>query len=54
MPSAGAADYGYPHGHLGHLTEPEEAALRDFKAYLVEQSAYMPGPPPLHDDQTLL
>lgn len=45
---------GYPHGHLGHLTNEEEDALRGFKAYLGEKGLYQPGPPPSHDDPTLL
>lgn len=45
---------GYPHGHLGHLTAEEEEALRGFKAYLGEKGLYQPGPPPSHDDPTLL
>lgn len=45
---------GYPHGHLGHLTIEEEEALRGFKAYLGEKGLYQPGPPPSHDDPTLL
>lgn len=49
-----ALDNGYPHGHLGHLTEEEEKALVGFKAYLQEKGLYQPGPPPSHDDPTLL
>lgn len=49
-----ALENGYPHGHLGHLTEEEENALKGFKAYLHEKGLYQPGPPPSHDDPTLL
>lgn len=49
-----ALENGYPHGHLGHLTEEEESALKGFKAYLQEKGLYQPGPPPSHDDPTLL
>ncbi|KAI3391947.1 hypothetical protein diail_6593 [Diaporthe ilicicola] len=49
-----ALENGYPHGHLGHLTQDEEDALKGFKAYLQEKGLYQPGPPPSHDDPTLL
>ncbi|EON98857.1 putative sec14 cytosolic factor protein [Phaeoacremonium minimum UCRPA7] len=52
--SAAGVEFGYPHGHLGHLNPDEEEAFKNFKAYLEEQGAYKPGPPPSHDDQTLL
>ena len=51
--SAGV-EFGYPHGHLGHLNHEEEEAFKNFKIYLEEQGAYKPGPPPSHDDPTLL
>ncbi|KAK3294163.1 CRAL-TRIO domain-containing protein [Chaetomium fimeti] len=47
-------DVGYPHGHLGHLTEGEENQLKAFKVFLEEKDLYKAGPPPSHDDQTLL
>ena len=47
-------EIGYPHGHLGHLNAEEEEAFRKFKEFLQEQGAYQPGPPPSHDDATLL
>lgn len=47
-------EHGYPHGHLGHLNEEEENALRNFKLFIAEKGLYKPGPPPSHDDQTLL
>lgn len=53
LPAKGALEYGYPHGHLGHLTASEEAALADFKVLLAQHSLYTPAPPS-HDDATLL
>lgn len=47
-------EYGYPHGHLGHLTADEETAFAHFKTYLAERGLYQPGPPPSHDDTVLL
>jgi hypothetical protein len=52
--SAATSDYGYPNGHYGHLDEAQEEAFRNFKAYLQEKGDYRPGPPPSHDDPTLL
>ncbi|KAK8051940.1 hypothetical protein PG993_003325 [Apiospora rasikravindrae] len=54
VPSAGGVEHGYPQGHLGHLTASEEQALKDFKVFLQEKRAWTPGPPPSHDDPTLL
>ncbi|KAI0482160.1 CRAL/TRIO domain-containing protein [Xylariaceae sp. FL0804] len=54
VPSAGAVEHGYPQGHLGHLTEHEQQALVDFKAFLGEKGLYKPGPPPSHEDAVLL
>ncbi|KAF2964326.1 hypothetical protein GQX73_g9242 [Xylaria multiplex] len=54
VPSSGAVEVGYPTGHLGHLTEHETQALADFKVLLEEKGFYKPGPPPSHDDPTLL
>lgn len=56
QPTANAAviEYGYPRGHLGHLTEEENKAFQEFKAYLQEKGIYKAGPPPSHDDPTLL
>ncbi|GKT45181.1 secondary metabolism regulator LAE1 [Colletotrichum spaethianum] len=48
------SDVGYPHGHLGHLSEHEEAQLAAFKTLLEEKGLYKPGPPASHDDPTLL
>ncbi|ERS97512.1 hypothetical protein HMPREF1624_05681 [Sporothrix schenckii ATCC 58251] len=55
--AAAAVEYGYPHGHLGYLSEAEAAAFAEFKAYLAEQGAYTPRAdtaPASHDDPTLL
>ncbi|KAI1740180.1 CRAL-TRIO domain-containing protein [Xylaria scruposa] len=54
VPSSGAVDVGFPKGHLGHLTEDETQALAEFKTLLEEKGFYKPGPPPSHDDPTLL
>jgi hypothetical protein len=54
VPSSGAVEVGYPTGHFGHLTEHETQALTDFKTILEEKGIYKPGPPPSHDDPTLL
>lgn len=47
-------EYGYPHGHLGHLTPDEEAAFASFKTLLTKKGLYKPGPPPSHNDTILL
>ncbi|TLD30421.1 hypothetical protein PspLS_02402, partial [Pyricularia sp. CBS 133598] len=47
-------EVGYPKGHLGHLTDSENKALSEFKVLIAENGLYTPGPPPSHDDQTLL
>ncbi|KAK0620085.1 CRAL-TRIO domain-containing protein [Immersiella caudata] len=52
--SVAGHEIGYPHGHLGHLSDAEEESLRGFKEYLQEKGLYQAGPPPSHDDQTLL
>jgi hypothetical protein len=52
--SVGGHDIGYPHGHLGYLTEAEENSLRSFKVYLEEKGLYKSGPEPSHDEGTLL
>ncbi|KAH6605417.1 cellular retinaldehyde-binding triple function [Trichoderma cornu-damae] len=44
----------FPHGHLGHLSASQEEALERFRAVVGEQGLWRPGPPPSHDDQTLL
>ncbi|ORY58238.1 CRAL-TRIO domain-containing protein [Pseudomassariella vexata] len=54
VPSAGGVEHRYPQGHLGHLNDVEHHALKDFKVLLEEKKLYTPGPPPSHDDPTLL
>ncbi|GAB0136418.1 hypothetical protein EsDP_00004719 [Epichloe bromicola] len=49
-----ASQFGYPRGHLGHLSEHEEAALDKFKDVLEQEGIWTRGPPASHDDQTLL
>lgn len=47
-------DYGYPHGHLGHLDEAQIAALEAFRKLVEAEGLYTPGPPPSHEDEALL
>ncbi|PKS07326.1 hypothetical protein jhhlp_005928 [Lomentospora prolificans] len=47
-------EHGYPHGHLGHLSDNETEALDTFKKLVEEEGIYTPGPPPSHDDTVLL
>jgi len=47
-------EVGYPHGHIGHLTPEETQLLLDFRALVEEKGYYKPGPPPSHQDHTLL
>lgn len=50
-------EYGYPQGHLGHLTTDEEAAFINFKALCAEKNLYKPAhgeASASHDDATLL
>jgi len=51
--SAGS-EYGFPHGHIGHLNDQEQEVFQRFKLFLQEKGLYQPGPPPSHDDPTLL
>jgi hypothetical protein len=50
--------YGYPQGHIGHLTADEQIAFNDFKALLIEKGLYKPqgnnDEYGTHDDATLL
>jgi len=50
--------YGYPQGHIGHLTADEQNAFNDFKALLIEKGLYKPQSDTdeygTHDDATLL
>ncbi|CAK7562313.1 MAG: hypothetical protein SEPTF4163_000152 [Sporothrix epigloea] len=55
--AAAAVDYGYPHGHMGFLSESEATALAEFKTYLAENGIYTPATdsaPASCDDPTLL
>lgn len=49
--------YGFPEGHLGHLKDEEELALKQFKEKAIELGLYK-GPHGdefgTHDDATLL
>ncbi|KAI9736392.1 MAG: hypothetical protein M1818_006125 [Claussenomyces sp. TS43310] len=51
-------EYGYPQGHLGHLTPHEEQTLREFKALVIEKGLYKPAAATdefgTHDDALLL
>ncbi len=51
-------EYGYPHGHLGHLSPDEEAAFKNLKLLCEEKGYYKPGDggdtPATHEDATLL
>ena len=50
-------EYGYPQGHLGHLNEQEEAALKNFKVLCATKGLYTPAKgdqPSSHEDATLL
>ncbi|CAK7214574.1 hypothetical protein SBRCBS47491_002190 [Sporothrix bragantina] len=55
--AAAAVEYGYPHGHVGYLSESEATAFAEFKSFLAEKGAYTPATdstPASHDDPTLL
>lgn len=51
-------EFGYPQGHLGHLSTDQEAAFKNFKALCLEKGYYKPGDgadeEPSHDDPLLL
>ena len=50
-------EFGYPTGHLGHLTGPQQEALVTFKQICASKGLYTPaseGVAPSHDDTTLL
>ena len=52
-----SGEFGYPLGHLGHLTEPQQSALEEFKKLCAEKGLYKPGTDGArgsHDDTTLL
>ncbi|KAI5361470.1 Putative CRAL-TRIO lipid binding domain, CRAL/TRIO domain, CRAL/TRIO domain superfamily [Septoria linicola] len=49
--------YQWPAGHVGHLSEGQQAALQKFKALSKEKGYYEPGDektPASHDDETML
>jgi hypothetical protein len=50
--------YGFPRGHLGHLTPEEEESLKQFKVLCENNGYYSPGNgttvPPSHEDATML
>ncbi|CAK7243451.1 MAG: hypothetical protein STHCBS139747_004974 [Sporothrix thermara] len=55
--AAANVEYGYPHGHMGYLSESEAAAFAEFKKVLVENGIYTPASaaaPASHPDHTLL
>ena len=50
-------EYGYPNGHLGHLTADQESALVDFKELCAKTGLYKPakdGNEASHDDGAML
>ncbi|KAI6715066.1 phosphatidylinositol transporter [Diplocarpon mali] len=50
-------EYGFPQGHLGHLSDEEETAFKNFKILCQEKGYYKPASaevPETHDDATLL
>ncbi|KAK0667831.1 putative SEC14 cytosolic factor [Cercophora samala] len=53
----GGDEFGYPHGHLGHLTPEQEKALGEFKIFLGDKGLYkraQAGGKASHEDWTLL
>lgn len=52
--TAEAADYGYPHGHLGHLDAAQAEKLEEFRKLVAAEGLYKAGPPPSHEDEALL
>lgn len=65
--SAKAGEFGFPLGHLGHLTEEEQHALVEFKELCAKHGIYTPKSPDApvggvpgdvgqvsHDDTTML
>lgn len=55
---SGVEVYGYPQGHIGHMTTDEQKALDNFKALLTEKGLYKPRESSdeygTHDDATFL
>ena len=55
--NAKTGEFGFPQGHLGHLTDEQAKALVDFKELLQEKKLWTPADgdqPESHDDVTLL
>lgn len=55
--SAKTGEFGYPQGHLGHLTDEQQTALVQFKELIQENKLWTPaeaGELASHDDVTLL
>lgn len=51
-------EYGFPQGHLGHLSASEEKTLKEFKALVIEKGMFKPASDThefgTHDDAMLL
>jgi hypothetical protein len=50
-------EFGFPQGHLGHLTQQQEEAFKNFKLYCAEKGYYTPADgdkEASHDDPLLL
>lgn len=50
-------EYGFPQGHLGHLTDAEDKAFGEFREVCLSKDLYSPGDAQVaasHDDATLL
>lgn len=50
-------EFGFPQGHLGHLSAQQEEAFKNFKLLCEEKGYYTPGngeTEPSHDDPLLL
>ena len=50
-------EYGFPLGHLGHLTGSQQSALVEFKEICAVSGLYKPaidGKPSSHDDALLM
>lgn len=52
-----SGEFGFPTGHLGHLTEQQQLALVEFKEICASANVYTPkteGKAASHDDATML
>ncbi len=52
-----SGEFGFPIGHLGHLTEQQQLALAGFKELCAKEKIYRPragDDPASHDDATML